>query len=296
MIMKKLFLIKIILIFLLFITYKTEAVSIVLDSPKLVVGQEEEFYVDVQLDTKGQSINGIEGSVSFIGGDLSFLRSENAKSIMDLWVLNPVIKKYSIHFMAISTYGFSGVIDPFNQEEKLPGLITRLFFKPNSIGEVLFTTSSFFLTLDDGLGTMIEIPPTSFSVSVEGNVSIQEPNNEIYSEPEIKAFVVQDENLFNNKYTLIFEAKDSETGIDKVLIKEGKRKWREIESPYLLKDQSRRSLISLRAINFSGQSVYLTIDPSPENSENKPNNFYIYLLLFVFILFILIKRTYPFKK
>lgn len=295
--MKKFFFITIILIFYLFLTYKIEAVSIIFDSSKTVVSQDEEFYVDLLLDAEDQFINGIEGNVSFIGGDLSFVRSLEVKSIMDLWIKKPEIEKFSIHLTAISTYGFSGVIDPFNQNDKLPGLVTRLFFKPSVSGEVLFTTPRFVVTLDDGLGTMIEVAPISYSVFVTDEVYVPEITEEIIiSEPEIQAYVVQDKNLYNNKYVLIFQAKDNETGIDRVLIKEGRRKWREIESPYLLKDQSRQSLINIQALNFSGQSAYFTIDPLSTNSTDRKDEVYVLVFLFIFLLFIFIKRIYPSKK
>jgi hypothetical protein len=295
--MKKLFFIKIILIFCFFLAFKIEATSIIFDSPKTVVSQDEEFYVDLLLDAEGQFINGIEGNVSFIGGDLSFVRSLEAKSIMDLWIKKPEIEKFSINFSAVSTYGFSGVIDPFNQDEKLPGLVTRLFFKPSISGEVLFTTPKFIVTLDDGHGTMIEVAPISYSFFVTDEVYVPEITNEIViSEPEIQAYVVQDKNLYNNKYVLIFEAKDDETGIDKVLIKEGRRKWKEIESPYLLKDQSRQSLINIQALNFSGQSSYLIIDPLSTKSRTISAEIYVLAFLFIFLVFIFIKRIYPSKK
>jgi hypothetical protein len=295
--MKTLFFISIIFISYFFFTLQSEAVRIIIDSPKTTIDRGEEFYIDLLLDTEGKSFNGIEGNISFIGGDLSFIRALNVKSIMDLWIENPIIKKYSINFSAISTYGFSGVIDPFNQDDKLPGLITRLFFKPSISGQVLFTTSNFFVTQSDGSGTMVEIPPISFSVSVNEKEYIPEANEEVrISEPEIKAYIVQDINLYNNKYVLIFQAKDNNFEIDKVLVKEGKRKWKEIESPYLLKDQNRSSLINIWAISYSGQSVSITIDPLPDTSKIKSDNIYILILFFVFLLFIFIKRIYFYKK
>ena len=67
--------------------------------------------------------------------------------------------------------------------------------------------------------------------------------------------------LFNDKYALIFSAKDAETGIKDVMIKEGNGEWKLAESPYLLNDQSRSSIIKVGTADFSGNTTEITIKP-----------------------------------
>jgi len=294
--MKKIFINKIIIIiFIIFVAFEIEAVSMSFDTPKMVVNKNEEFFIDLLLDAEGGFINGIEGNIEFVGGGLSFLRAENAKSMMDLWILNPKLIDNSIVLAGISTYGFSGVIDPFNKDKKLPGLITRLFFKSNRAGEILFTTSDFTLNINDGKGTEVIASAISLSMSVNNQEYVKEEINQIYSEPTIEAFIVRDINLYNNKYVLMFDAKDKESGIEKVLIKEGNKAWKEIESPYLLKDQSRGSVIILKAINFSGQSVLISLDQLSQ-VDNGEKNIKLIINVVFFILIIYMLRKFYIKK
>jgi hypothetical protein len=290
--MKKILFYKIfIFIFIFFMAIKTEAVIMSFETPKNRTSLNEEFYIDLLLDTEGDSINAIEGNIKSIGGGLSFIKAENGKSMMDLWVQKPEIINSSIVFAGISTNGFSGVIDPFNKNKKIPGLITRLFFKSNRAGEILFTTSDFTLNKNDGYGTEVIAPAISLSMVVNNQEYIEEENIEIQNDslPQIEASIVQDINLYNNKHVLIFEAKDKENGIDKVLIKEGNKNWKEIKSPYLLKDQSRQSIIVLKAINHSGQSTLISIDGLPK--VNNWTNYIEFIFVIVFIIFIIyIKR------
>ena len=112
--------------------------------------------------------------------------------------------------------------------------------------------------------------------------------------PELEAYVTRDPNLFNDKYTLIFQAKDSETGIKDVMIKEGNRSWKKITSPYLLEDQSRHSTITLEAENFSGATIVLVINPLPYVFFSKNN--VVLLIVFIIILFFIAKKIYEKRK
>ncbi|HNW71652.1 MAG TPA: hypothetical protein PKZ36_00440 [Candidatus Paceibacterota bacterium] len=296
--MKKIFQ-KIIIIFLFiiccFLGHKVEAARIELDSSKTELNMHEQFYVDLVLYPENVSFNGIEGSINFPTDKLSFIRSEVGKSVINLWIKEPEEKKGKIKFSGLITNGFSGVIDPFDSENKLPGTIIRFVFEPLMPGNITLETSSMLLAKNDGMGTLENIEPQSI------NLVIQDINNLFFylhendTNPELEASVVREPNLYDNKYVLIFNAKDKESGIKSVMIKEGNRNWVEIKSPYLLKDQTRHSLISVRAVNFSGVSTVIAIEPI--NYENAPGvKIAIAFVLVVFIYFIAKKVLDYFKK
>ncbi|GAI25310.1 unnamed protein product, partial [marine sediment metagenome] len=48
----------------------------------------------------------------------------------------------------------------------------------------------------------------------------------------------KDPSIFEGKYFLSFVAQDKMSGVDYYEVKEGKRDWKRVESPYLLEDQS----------------------------------------------------------
>jgi len=275
---------------LFFFNQKASASSVILKPSNTILGVGEQFYVDVMIDTNGKMINGIDASINFSSQNISFIRAEEGGSIINLWVEKPNLKGNTIELSGIIPNGFGGVIDPFNPKERLPGLVIRLVFETKNNGTSNISLSKSYATLNDGKGTTDNIPDNSILLNVQ-NINIPF----IYktkgdAEPEISAYVIRDTNLFDNKYTLIFDAKDNQTGIKEVLIKEGKRDWKKIESPYLLEDQSRHSIITLQATNYSGASIVMNIENIPYKLFSV-KNITVIILLFI-VLFFVFKKIY----
>jgi hypothetical protein len=82
--------------------------------------------------------------------------------------------------------------------------------------------------------------------------------DDIPPEPfEIK--VSQDPNIFGGKYFIVFSTTDKQTGIDHYEVAEQRRtlrqttlNWKRAESPYLLEDQSLKSIIKVKAVDKAG--------------------------------------------
>lgn len=268
----------------------TEILSVSKDK----VGRGEQFYVDVLLDPQDVSINGVEGSIKFPENLLSFVRAEEGKSIITFWIQKPTSNNGAISFAGIIPSGFSGFIDPFNSTTKAPGLIIRLVFEAKSTGGATIEAPSLTLTLNDGEGTTLNTPPTSTYVYVdnsENKVLYKTPDT---TSPTLSAYITRDENLFNNRYTLVFQAEDKESGIESVMIKEGSHDWKKIESPYLLEDQSRHNIINVRATNFSGNTFTLTIEPIPYNFLSPFG--LILVIAFAVLLYVILKKKHVFKQ
>ena len=291
--MKKKF-IKIFILFIflnLFLINKVFASTLILDTPKSSVGVGEQFYVDLMLDANGESINTVKGSLSFTD-NISLLRVEDNKSIVSLWLEKPNLSNGIINFTGLIPNGFNGVIDPFNPDNKLPGLVTRLVFEAEKPGSVNFSTTPFNLNLNDGLGTEVIDPSVYLTLNVDNIDNKLEFNDMGNGLPELEAYVTRDPNMYNNKYVLIFKAFDKESGIKNVIIKEGWNNWVEVTSPYVLKDQSRHSDISLQAISNSGASIVVDINKAPYNW----GYLIIISLLIVTIFFLICFRFYSRRK
>lgn len=287
---KKIFIITTFFVLNLFLSQKVFSATLNLVPSKDTLGIGEQFYVDLMLSSQNESVNTISGSIIYPIENVSFLRAEDGKSMVNLWVEKPTEKDGKINFTGVITNGFDGVIDPFNQNYKLPGLIIRLIFESKETGQVQFSTSSFSLNLNNGEGSEIIAPHTFSRINIENFVNKSTYQNIKKGIPKLEAYITRDPNIHNNKYILVFNATDKETGIKNVKIKEGRRDWQEIESPYLLKDQSRHKSITLQAMNYSGGGVIVNIDKVPYKF-----NFSHYILgvvLFIIFIFILIK----FKK
>ncbi len=254
----------------------------------------EQFYVDIMINTENESINGVEGSVTFDDKNLTLIRAEEGKSFITFWIEKAVLNNNKISFAGIVPTGFSGLIDPFNSSNKAPGTLIRLVFEGKSSGNTAINISPLSLTLNDGEGSIIYTAGNSTYIFIDKSENRVVYESKDDSAPTIDAYVTQDENLFNNKYTLVFRVNDKETGVDTVMVKEGNKDWKEIESPYLLEDQSGRSIINIRAINFSGESSTLTIEPTKKKGFSAYN--YIIFLVVIIILLVLKFKKYVFKK
>lgn len=290
---QKTFLLTIFFIWVLFSAFRVEAAIMSLVPSKSSVGLNEQFYIDLFLDPEGVSINGIEGNITFPSEYLSFIRSEEGKSMINFWIQSPELINNIVKFTGIIPNGFSGVIDPFNQNYKLPGLISRFVFESIKAGEILITTPPFTISLNDGLGTTQHIPAVTTKINIQNksNKVVYEGSKE--STPEIEAYITKDPNLFDNKYTLIFKAVDRGSGIKEVLIKEGSRGWKKINSPYVLEDQTRHSIIVLQASNYYGSTIVTTIEPIKFKFSLID---YLIFVIILIILFVIIKKKYVNKK
>lgn len=276
---------------------RLEAASISLVPSSNTLGIEEQFYVDVMLNTEGTLVNGFEGSVILDNDNISFVRAEEGSSMVNLWVTKPTLDGNTVKFSGIISNGFDGVIDPFNPKVKLPGLMIRLVFIAKKPGSLIISSSDSYVTLNNGLGTVVNIPSSQVSLLVENryNPYIYKSFNDV--SPEIEAYIVRDPNLFNNKYTLVFNPKDKQTGIKEVLVKEGRRDWKKAESPYLLEDQSRHSLIAIQATNYSDASVSMSIEGVPHKRISIVNvSVILFIMIVLFFVAIRIYKIKNFKK
>lgn len=282
--------ISLIFIFGLFTSQKVLASSLILKPSTDILGIDEQFYVDVLLDTENKTINGVEGTIIFPTENFSFVRAEEGQSVISLWVEKAKVYGNKINLSGIIPNGFSGVIDPFNQDKKLPGLVIRLVFEAKVPGEPVISSSDFYATLNDGQGTVDNIVQSSLKLTIQNfhKPIVRQIDNDVT--PELTAYVTQDPNLFSNRYVLIFDAKDNQTGIKEVLVKEGYRSWKKAQSPYLLEDQTRHSIITIQAINYSDSGIIMTIDALPYKMLSFRNISIVIVLLFV--LFLIVKKIY----
>lgn len=291
---QKIILFAVILLGLIF-SHKVSAASLIFRPSTTQIGVGGQLYIDLLLDTEGQPINTIGSTISFSEEMMSFVRAEDGKSMVNLWIEKPNKTENQISFAGIMTNGFDGVIDPFEQSHKLPGLIIRLVFQSTSPGKAYFSTINTSLNLNDGLGTEIKPTPAYLSIEV-----VDRPDNSQYTStdesiPFLEANVIQDPNIYNGKYVLIFSASDKGSGVKNVMIKEGRRDWKVIESPYLLTNQSRINDISLVAVSYAGSAVSLYIPGIPYDWKSLIIVISITIIM-VLCFYIFAKKKYAKKK
>lgn len=232
-------------------------------TPDNIIGLNKYFYVDVLLSAQDNDINGIEGYVSVPNTDIvKLIRVEDGQSILRAWLVHPDITGNRVNFSGIVPNGFSGVIDPLDGVNKKPGNIVRLVFQSLKPGSALVSVNDINITYNDGYGTIKSLNPVSFILNIGDNIDTKDYVNNDTNKPELIAMIEKDENLFDNKYTLIFQAIDRGTGIKEVTVKEGIfGKWNVTQSPYLLEDQSHQSIIKLKATDNASNFISVVIYP-----------------------------------
>jgi hypothetical protein len=276
------------LLSLILIPRVADAASMVLQhAPQAIAGQEQ-FYVDVAVNADGDSFNGIEGGVVFSSNTLSFVRAETGASIVTYFIDQPSVQGNTVNFSGIIVGGFDGLINPFDQSKKFPGQIVRLVFAGKNPGAAVISTAHVHVTRNDGQGTLesAEDDRVSFAVSAATSPSVYKTDDS--TAPTISASVVNEKDLYDGKATLIFSAADKQSGIDRVELQEGNGTWKAVESPYLLQDQSRKGILSLRAYDVAGNVATITIGATASHTTGAA---IILIIITLILLYVIYKKS-----
>ncbi|MBP9836645.1 MAG: hypothetical protein KBC78_02305 [Candidatus Pacebacteria bacterium] len=203
------------------------------------------FTVDVVIDTEKQTLNAIETDIIFPSNLLEYVLSDDGDSVISLW-----IKKPNFHDSNVIT--LSGITPGgFNQKDTK---IMSLTFKVLHEGQGNIENTNTKLLLHDGLGTEASTKQQNLHLSIvegDSNISVNTVDEEI---PErFNPEIIQDEDVFEGKYALIFSTKDKGSGMDHYEVKEGWfGKYQNAESPYELKHQLLDKKIFVKAIDLTG--------------------------------------------
>jgi hypothetical protein len=267
------------------------------------IQSDDEFEVSLTVNTVGELINAIEGVINFPAAILELKGIKSGGSIINFWVEKPEAKETGkIVFSGITPGGFKG--------DK--GLIFSLNFKTKAEGEGILKITNYKTLLNDGLGTSA----SSTALDMKLVVSSQAPAQPKFLEkkdinaPEIFApTIAHDPNIFDGQYFLVFASQDKGSGIDYYEIRETKefvffgleflinKNWIKTDSPYLLKDQSLKSYIYVKAVDKAGNQRIAKLHPQnyPLRYENY-QNWAIIILAILLILILLVKKTWRTKS
>jgi hypothetical protein len=126
-------------------------------------------------------------------------------------------------------------------------------------GELIWMGDMEYQNLEDGIyyfSLRQKLPNEDWSGSVSLRVMIDTTAPEEFV-PEIG----QDPSMFEGKYFLSFATTDKTSGIDYFQVKEGKRDFTKVESPYILKDQNLQSKILVKAVDKAGNEKITVVLP-----------------------------------
>ena len=189
-----------------------------------------------------------------------------ANSVISLWLQQPEIMNGRVSFTGGIPGGYCGEIPGDSGESNILGEIVfqvpRFLVSDKDIAEVQFLANS-EAHLNDGLGTEIRLKLKNAQYRILNETEelseriLEKELEEDDVPPESFGIVVlKDPQIFEGKYFVVFNAQDKQTGIDhyEILEKrpEQRKKWKIAKSPYLLEDQTLRSIIEIKAIDKAG--------------------------------------------
>ncbi|MDQ5954338.1 MAG: hypothetical protein QG583_266 [Patescibacteria group bacterium] len=239
--------------------------------------------INIYLDTEGKNINSVDGVISLNDKSSSKFEIKDislANSVFSMWPRKPILENNRISFIGGVPGGVSG--------ENL--LLFKIILKVNEPGEFIISPNNVVAYLNDGLGTSLNITPKDSVVSIlSPTEDSQDKWQEIVSNDHtppmsFEIILIQDENLYDGKKFISFEAIDNESGISHYEVKEGIYPIVRAEMNYVLIDQKRKPDITVIAYDKAG-NIQVSI------LKHKVNNYFIvFIVIIILFMHQLIKR------
>ncbi|MEM5812030.1 MAG: hypothetical protein QXG91_04825 [Candidatus Aenigmatarchaeota archaeon] len=173
------------------------------------------------------------------------------------------------------------------------GFLINLIFDAKGDKALVEILPSSKVLLNDGLGTEARLK-TEKKIFKISELKTPEALVDNYPPESFRIYIYKDKKIFNGKYFITFQTTDKQTGIAyyEVAEKQSLSKpnikdlnFEKADSPYLLKDQTLRSYIFVKAVDKSGNERIEYLKPQKLLAFDEILN----ILIFVIIIFFLTK-------
>lgn len=219
------------------------------------------------LDTQGDFINALEGSVSF-SQNLSFVQMSHGNSLITLWMRPPEVSGDTISYAGIVPGGYMGEVGP-KWVGYHPGRVFSMVFQARSAGDAWIQVNrESTVLLNDGKATEapLTVKDAAFVVTSGTPGAIIVPatpswNDTTPPEPFTPLTIRNPDTFFSGTYYLIFETTDKDSGVSYYEVEEGDGIFKRATSPYLLQNQRRDTLITVRAVDRAGNIRDVIVSP-----------------------------------
>ncbi len=286
-----------------FVSTVAEAATLYIDPPTVSLNRGDAITVAVRIDTDESTeecINAVDGVINFTE-NITPVDVSLGESILPVWIESPVIDKENrrITFAGGIPNGYCGRVEG---DPRLTNTLFQIVFRAPGLqigggensgrAEVTFGPETTAYQ-NDGFGTKAETKAfgTVFTISPTIGSEILDPWREDVLADDIapEAFSItleRDEFAFNGDYYIVFNTTDKQTGLSHYeVIEESVEEaglfsfgaatapWEKVRSPYVLKDQTLRSVVRVRAIDKAGNEYLATL--APQGSSLKPWETYL---------------------
>jgi hypothetical protein len=261
-------------------------------------GINELFAADVLVSTNDRA-NVVSGTFSFDKEFFDIERISTGNSIVGFWIEKPSERQDGlVSFSGMIAGGFSST------EAKL----FSVNLKPKLVGKTALEMTDLMLLAHDGVGTSLPTSSTPLELVIDNNTSSNANiDNDTEAPENFTPELVKRDDWFDGKYVLVFNTTDKGSGVDAYYVKEVNFEflapfvsWRLVSSPYVIKDQTLRSFVFIKAEDRAGNSEVVEVVPSDPRIIWP---FIVLTLVLIFVLLIAVRHradrglvTYPGKK
>ena len=283
----------------IFLPYSVFASNVYIDTSHSDFFVGDTIIFSVRVDSENKNINAAEGSVllDYLTGSVSLIDINTSGSKFSLWPGKPLPSESntSISFAGGSPGGL-------NSKD---AIIFNIVLRLQKVGQITLTPDNLSAYLHDGKGTkdkvsvknlVMDVLPEKFDSRPRDDWNNLTSNDK--TPPEfIEAIISHDSYVFNNQYFVSFFATDKDSGIAYYEIKEGDRDFVRAESPYLIRDQSLKSIVQIKAVDKAGNEsitkAKITVLPAP---FYKNILFWIITLLIAVLIFYVLRLILKRRK
>lgn len=284
-----------------------KAAEISLSSMISEINPNQEFLVDVILNTEEADVNAVQGKILFPQEFFDLEEIRDGDSIIPLWLDRPRLLEQNplgssmreVMFSGIIPGGFRGVLSPFYEGYR-PGKLLSLVFKAKALGQETILANNMVVLLNDGRGSPARVSVNNLAIKISDNAApATVPVISDVTMPE--AFipeVTRNDSMLDGKWFLVFGTADKESGIDHYEVAENRDEassnydnlaWEKAVSPHILSDQALKSFIYVRAVDKSGNSRIQKI--APRYPQEPAQTYWLWGILILVIALIIYGRT-----
>lgn len=266
-----------------------------------------EILVSVSLDPEGESINSVEGTISFPKEYVEVTSVSTTDSVVPLWLERPKVLTSidlsglsHIHFEGAIPGGFNGVRSAYYNGSK-SGTLFSITLKSLKEGEILALLDGATLYLNDGNATALHVDTTTYPIAITSvTQAIAKPDQLYVENQSLKPYIAKSELVADGKWALIIQNDETQHGVDHYEVAESKEffpekvasyEWKKTESPYILKSQKRNVFVHVKALYADGTYTITTLPPV-ENIDSTSDTSSILIFISIVLLALYAIRKY----
>lgn len=248
--------------------------------------------LNVNIGQLKEPANGVSGVLIYDPKTIKINKILDGGSVVSLW-LKPIeiVSEGKIEFAGVTPGGL------------ISGKLFSLELISSTEGLQSIKLQDLKLVLNDGSGSsymaLSQEAKVNFIATSTQNTTLALKPKDITPPLPFEIQLGRDRTLFNNQWFAVFNAYDQDSGILYYEAAESKSnsqeelKWARTFSPYVLKDQSKKGFLFVKAVDREGNNRMGVIKLEEKTPILNEALIYVIILLLVGVIFVLVRR---FKK